>query len=142
MNTGPAGPNEPSGAPEAASPSKWWGGLRRIGRAFDHSVRGLRAAWTHEAAFRQELLAGGLLVLLVPWVAATAWQAVALVGAVVLVLIVELLNSAIESLADAVSLEHHPLLGRAKDLGSAAVFLSLLLAGAVWLVAIVDRFLS
>jgi diacylglycerol kinase (ATP) len=75
-------------------------------------------------------------VLLACWIAPGRWQALAMVGSIVLVWIVELLNSAVEALADALSIEHHPLLGRAKDLGSAAVMLSLLLAGGTWAVAL------
>lgn len=121
-------------------PMKSRGGWRRIVAATGYSAAGLKAAFRHEAAFRQELAIGVPALLLAGWVASTAWQALALVTVVVLVWIVELLNSAIESLADAVSDEHRPLLGRAKDLGSAAVMLSLLLAGAVWALALWQRF--
>lgn len=116
------------------------GGLKRVRDATFYSLAGLRAAFVHEAAFRQELALGVPAVLLAAWVAATPWQALALVAVVVLVWIVELLNSGLEALADSVSGEHHPLLGRAKDLGSAAVMLSLLLAALVWAVALWQRF--
>ena len=76
------------------------------------------------------------MLVLVPFVAPGRWQALMMAGSVLAVLVVELLNSALEALADAISLERHPLLGRAKDLGSAAVMLSLLFAGAVWLVVL------
>ena len=76
------------------------------------------------------------MLLLVPFVAPGRWQALMMAGSVLAVLVVELLNSALEALADAISLERHPLLGRAKDLGSAAVMLSLLFAAAVWLVVL------
>jgi len=110
------------------------GGLQRVWRAAGYSWAGLRAALRHEAAFRQEL-ALGLPLLLLAWVLApTRWQALALSASIVLVWIVELLNSAIEALADAVSAERHPLLGRAKDLGSAAVMLALTLSVATWAV--------
>ena len=112
------------------------GGLRRVLNATSYSWAGLRAAWRDEAAFRQELAVGVPLVLLAPWLAPGRWQALAMIASVVLVWIVELLNSAIEGLADAVSLERHPMLGRAKDLGSAAVMLSLFVAVAVWTVAL------
>ncbi len=112
------------------------GGLRRVWRAMRYSVAGLRAAWRHEAAFRQEVALGLPMLLLVPFIAPGRWQALALAGSVVAVWVVELLNSAIEALADAVSAEHHPLLGRAKDIGSAAVMLALLFAGCVWLVVL------
>lgn len=112
------------------------GGLQRIVRAASYSLAGLRAAWRHEAAFRQELVLGLPLVLLAPWLAPTRWAALAMVASVVLVWVVELLNSAVEALADAVSIAHHPLLGRAKDLGSAAVMLCLLLVPLTWAVAL------
>jgi diacylglycerol kinase (ATP) len=118
------------------SPFKSRGGLRRILQAARYSAAGLRAAVRHEAAFRQELLIGVPMVLLALFIAPGRWQALAMIASVVLVWIVELLNSAVEALADQVSIDHHPLLGRAKDLGSAAVMLSLLLAVATWTVAL------
>jgi diacylglycerol kinase (ATP) len=122
--------------PSAGLPFKSRGGLRRIANAAGYSWAGLRAAWQHEAAFRQELAVGVPLVLLALVLAPGRWQALAMIASIVLVWIVELLNSAIEWLADAVSVERHPMLGRAKDLGSAAVMLSLALAVAVWAVAL------
>ncbi len=125
---------EPTTAAEPASPFKSRGGLQRVWRAAGYSWAGLRSAMRHEAAFRQEL-ALGLPMLLLAWVLApTRWQALALTASIVLVWLVELLNSAIEALADAISADHHPLLGRAKDLGSAAVMLALLLCAATWAV--------
>lgn len=123
-----------SEAGEAASAFKSRGGLQRIWRALGYSWAGLRVAVRHEAAFRQELLLGLPLIVLALWAAPSRWQALLLVCSVVWVWIVELLNSALEALADAVSLQHHPLLGRAKDLGSAAVMLSLCLSGLTWAV--------
>lgn len=120
----------------AASAFKSRGGLRRIARAMHYSWAGLRAAVRHEAAFRQELLLAVPMLLLVPWLAPGRWQALLMAGSLVAVLVVELLNSAVEALADAVTIEHHALLGRAKDLGSAAVMLSLLFAAAVWAVVL------
>lgn len=117
-------------------PFKSRGGLRRIANAAAYSWAGLRAAWRHEAAFRQELAVGVPLVLLALVMAPGRWQALAMIASIVLVWIVELLNSAVEWLADAVSVERHPMLGRAKDLGSAAVMLSLALAVGVWAVAL------
>ncbi len=103
-------------------------GWQRLVRATGYSVAGLRAAWRHEAAFRQELLVA-VPMLVVAWVfAPDRWQALLLTGSLVLVCLVELLNSAIEAIADAVSLHAHPLLGRAKDMASAAVLLSVLLS--------------
>ena len=107
-------------------------GLRRIVNATLFSLAGLRAAWQHEAAFRQELM---LAVVLIPagiWLGRTAVERSLLIGSCLLVLIVELLNSAIEAIVDRVGLEPHPLSGRAKDLGSAAVFVSLALVLVVW----------
>ena len=112
------------------------GGLRRILHAFSYSLAGLRAAVRHEAAFRQELALGLPMIVLALFIAPGRWAALAMIGSVLLVWIVELLNSAVEALAAAVSVERHPLLGRAKDLGSAAVMLCLLLAVATWTVAL------
>ena len=128
---------EPKSVPTSAFKSR--GGLRRVWNAFGYSRAGFAAALRHEAAFRQELALGVPMLLLAPLVAPTALQALALAGVVLLVWIVELLNSAIEALADSISTEQHPLLGRAKDLGSAAVMLALLLAAAVWAVVIWQR---
>ncbi|MFO1288896.1 MAG: diacylglycerol kinase [Rubrivivax sp.] len=127
--------------PPAASEFKSRGGLARIWRAFLYSRAGFAAAFRHEAAFRQELALGVPMVLAAWWLAPTPLQALALVAVVVLVWIVEIVNSAIEALADAVSTEHHPLLGRAKDYGSAAVMLALVLAGLTWAVVLGARFL-
>lgn len=112
------------------------GGWRRVWQAGRYSLAGLRAALRHEAAFRQELAVGVPLLLLLPWIAPGRWQGLLMAGSIVLVWIVELLNSAVEAVADAVSVDHHPLLGRAKDLGSAAVMLSLMLAVVVWTVVL------
>ena len=126
-------PSHPNPAPSAF---KSRGGVQRVWRAFSYSLAGLRAAVRHEAAFRQELALGLPLLLLTPWVAPGRWQALAMAASIVLVWIVELLNSAVEALADALSVERHPLLGRAKDLGSAAVMMSLGLAVVVWTTAL------
>jgi diacylglycerol kinase (ATP) len=124
----------PAEPPARSSPFKSRGGLQRVWRAAGYSWAGLRAALRHEAAFRQEL-ALGLPLLVLAWVLApTRWHALALSASIALVWILELFNSAIEALADAVSAEHHPLLGRAKDLGSAAVGLALGLCVATWVV--------
>lgn len=112
------------------------GGLRRIFNAARYSWAGLRAAVRHEAAFRQELAIGLPMIAVALFVAPGRWAALAMIASVLLVWIVELLNSAVEALADALSVERHPLLGRAKDLGSAAVMLSLGLAVATWAVAL------
>jgi diacylglycerol kinase (ATP) len=109
-------------------------GLARLMPATRYSLAGLRAAFQTESAFRQELALGGLMLLSLPWLAPGRQQALLMAGSVVAVWVVELLNSAIEAVADAQTLEHDPMIGRAKDIGSAAVFLSLLFAGTVWLV--------
>ena len=128
-----------------ASPAQSYksrGGLGRIWRALRYSRAGFTAAFRHEAAFRQELALGIPMVLLAPWLARTALEALALIGVVVLVWIVELMNSAVEALADAISEAHHPVLGRAKDIGSAAVMLSLVFAALTWAVILGARFFS
>ena len=116
------------------APQKSKGGPARLLAAARYSAAGLRAAVQHEAAFRQELALGLPMVAFALWLHPGRVQTLMLVGSVVLVWVVELLNSAIEALADALSTEQHPLLGRAKDLGSAAVLLSLLLAAFTWAV--------
>jgi diacylglycerol kinase (ATP) len=107
-------------------------GLRRIVNATFFSLAGLREAWLHESAFRQETL---LCVVLIPaafWVGQTAVERSLLIGSCLLVLIVELLNSGVEAVVDRVGDEPHRLSGRAKDLGSAAVLMSLALLVVVW----------
>jgi diacylglycerol kinase (ATP) len=113
--------------------------MQRIWRATVNTLNGLRAAAASEAAFRQELIALGLAIPLALIIAASLWMALALIGTVLALMIVELLNTAIEKLADRVTLEHDPIIGRVKDMGSAAVGLTLLIAGAVWLLAIGER---
>jgi len=125
--------------PKNPSPYKSKGGLRRISTAVGYSYQGLRAAIRHEAAFRQELLLALILVPSAFFLGRNALEVLLLISAVFLVLIVELINSAIEALADAITLESHPLLGRAKDLGSAAVFLALTYAAVVWLSLLILR---
>jgi diacylglycerol kinase (ATP) len=118
------------------------GGVARIWRAFGYSRSGFISAFRHEAAFRQELAIGLPMIVSSWWLGRTAAEALVLSAVVVLVWIAELLNSAIEAVADAVSEEHHTLLGRAKDLGSAAVMLSLFLAGITWAVILLPRWLQ
>ncbi len=114
-------------------------GVRRLWVAARYSWQGLRAAWQQEPAVRQELL---LFLLAMPaawWLGETALTRVALLGVVLLVLVVELINSAIEAIADALHPDAHPLIGRAKDFGSAAVFLALVLTALVWGAALWQR---
>ena len=111
-------------------------GLRRILLATRYSLEGLLAAFRGEAAFRQELALAVVLVPLGVWLGDNGAQRALLAGAVLLVLIVELLNSALEAAVDRISDERHPLAKRAKDLGSAAVMISLATAAAVWLLVL------
>ena len=107
-------------------------GLIRIIKAAGYSWKGLRAAWQHEAAFRQEALLALAGVIIACWLDVDAITRVLLIGSVFLIIIVEILNSAIEAVVDRIGSEFHPLAGRAKDMGSAAVLLSILLAVFVW----------
>jgi diacylglycerol kinase (ATP) len=113
--------------------------MERLLRATINSWNGLRVVFRSEAAFRQELavLLPAIPIALV--VAEESWKRLSLIGVLVLLLIVELLNTAIEKLADRVNLEIDPQIGRVKDMGSAAVLLTLLIAGAVWLLALAER---
>jgi diacylglycerol kinase (ATP) len=108
-------------------------------RATINTWQGLRAAARSEAAFREELVALALAVPLAFVVAGEAWKRFLLIGVVVFLLIVELLNTAIEKLADRVNLAIDPQIGRVKDMGSAAVGLALLMAAAAWLMALAER---
>lgn len=128
--------SDPKPEPAAVHAFKSRDGLRRIVSALRYSGAGLRAAVRHEAAFRQELLVGVPLAVASWWLAKTPSQAMLLTGVVMLVWVVELLNSAVEAVADAVSTRPHALLGRAKDLGSAAVMVTLVLAAATWVVVL------
>ena len=107
-------------------------GLVRIVRAFRYSLQGLGACYRHEAAFRQEVLAALLIVPLGLWLGRDGGERALLVGSWCLVMVVELLNSAVEATVDRVSLDSHSLAKRAKDIGSAAVFVALLNAAAIW----------
>jgi diacylglycerol kinase (ATP) len=113
--------------------------VRRLLRATLNSWHGLRAAARSEQAFREELAAFVLAVPAAFLVAADTWRRVMLIGVIALLMIVELLNTAIEKLSDHVTPHHHDAIGRIKDMGSAAVGLALLLAGFVWLVALAER---
>jgi diacylglycerol kinase (ATP) len=115
------------------SPHKGQRGLRRLFNALFYSLSGLRLAFDHESAFRQEIALAAVLVPVACLVSVTAAERVLLIGSVVLLLIVELLNSSVEAAIDRIGLDTHRLSKRAKDLGSAAVFLALLLVLATWL---------
>ena len=124
-------PEEP-----AFSAFKSRSGLRRIAGAMRYSLAGMRSAWKHEHAFRQEVIViapAAVAALLMP---VTALEKLLLIASMVLVLVVELLNSAIEAVVDRVSLERHPLSKNAKDFGSAAVMLTVLLSAACWAVVL------
>jgi diacylglycerol kinase (ATP) len=112
-------------------------GLRRIVLATRYSLEGLAAALKGEAAFRQELALAVVLVPLGIWLGRTGAERALLAGSVLVVLVVELLNSALEAAVDRISTDHHALSKRAKDLGSASVMLALALAGLVWLLILV-----
>ena len=123
-----------------SNPHKGRTGLERIVRATGYSIEGLLAAYRGESAFRQEFWLAAVLLPLSFWLGRSWVEVAMLAGSVVLVLIVELLNSGIEAAIDRVSFELHDLSKRAKDLASAAVLLSLLLCGGIWLAALWQRF--
>jgi diacylglycerol kinase (ATP) len=123
----------------ATNPQKARTGLNRIWHAAGYSVAGLRAGWG-EKAFRQEALLAIVLVPLSFWLGRNWAEVALLAGAVVLVLITELLNTGIEAAIDRIGPEWHELSKRAKDMGSAAVLLALLLCGGIWAAALLQRF--
>lgn len=125
--------------PDPVNPQKQRRGLNRIWHAWGYSLEGLRAGWG-ETAFRQEVFAALILVPLALWLGRDWTESALLAGSVILVLIVELLNSGIEAAIDRISLDRHEQSKRAKDLGSAAVLLSLLLCLGVWSAAVYQRF--
>ncbi len=122
-----------------ANPQKHRKGLQRIWHAAGYSIAGMRTGWG-ETAFRQEALAALCMLPLSFWVGKSWIEIALLAGSVLLVLIVELLNTAIESAIDRIGPEWHDLSKRAKDMGSAAVLLSLLLCAGVWTAALYHRF--
>jgi len=118
------------------SPYKGKTGLRRLINATRYSLAGIAEAARHEDAFRQELLLAAVLVPLGLWLGHSGIERALLCGSVLLVLIVELLNSAVEATVDRISLEDHQLAKRAKDIGSAAVMLALATTGLVWILVL------
>ena len=114
------------------SPFKGQTGLRRVWNALNYSLSGLRAAYLNEDAFRQETLLATLMIPLALILPSSGIGKAMMIGSVLLVLIVELLNSAIEAAVDRISLDHHRLSKRAKDIGSAAVLITLLNVLATW----------
>ena len=114
------------------SPHKSTSGLQRIGRAFFYSMDGFTAALKHEHAFRQELMMCMVMLPFAIFMPLVATERVLLIASLLLVLVVEILNSAIEAVVDRISLENHELSKRAKDFGSAAVFISLVIVIVTW----------
>lgn len=125
-----------------SNPHKGRTGLERVIRATGYSMAGLTAAYRGESAFRQEFWLAVLMFPLAFWLGRSWVEVALLAGSLMLVLIVELLNSGIEAAIDRVSYELHDLSKRAKDLASAAVFLSLLLCAGVWLAALWQRYFA
>jgi diacylglycerol kinase (ATP) len=126
-------PSSGSAAPGDSRALKGKRGAQRIVNALRYSLDGLRAAWSGEDAFRQELILAAVLVPVALLVPVSLVERLLLIGSVVMVLIVELLNTAVEAAIDRHSFEINPLAKRAKDLGSAAVLLALFLTGGVWI---------
>jgi diacylglycerol kinase (ATP) len=120
------------------SPHKGKTGLRRVLNATRYSLEGLAAAARHEDAFRQELIVFAITVPVALWLGRTGLERALLIGCLFLVLIVELVNSAVEAAVDRVSFENHRLAKRAKDIGSAAVMLSIVNAAVVWLLILLS----
>jgi diacylglycerol kinase (ATP) len=121
------------------SPFKGKTGVERIVQAFFNSVAGFADAWKHESAFRQEILLACIMIPAAFVMPVTPVERALLLAVVLLVLIVELLNSSVEAAIDRISFEHHSLSKRAKDIGSAAVFVSLCLAVLVWSVILLPK---
>jgi diacylglycerol kinase (ATP) len=129
------------GAPSEGSTLKGTRGLRRLVNATHYSLDGLRAAWRYENAFRQELVLTVVLAPIALLLPLSGVEKVLLVGSLLLVLIAELLNTAIEAAVDRDSVEINPLGKRAKDYGSAAVMLALVAAGLTWLTILASHYL-
>jgi diacylglycerol kinase (ATP) len=114
------------------SPYKGKTGLRRLVNAFGYSIAGTLAAFKHEDAFRQEVILTAILAPVAIYYGETAIDQALMIGSLLLIIIVELLNSSIEATVDRISVKHHKLAKRAKDIGSAAVFFSLINAAVIW----------
>jgi len=115
-----------------ASPFKGKTGIRRLINAFGYSIEGFKAAFVHEDAFRQEVFLAVVLIPLAIYLGNSPIEQALMIASVLLVLIVELLNSAIEAAVDHTSTEHHALAKQAKDIGSSAVFIALVIVAVVW----------
>lgn len=120
------------------SPYKGKTGLRRLFNAFGYSLAGFRAAYKHEDAFRQEALLAFFLIPLAIWLPVSLIGKALMIGSVLLVIIVELINSAIEATVDRISLDSHDLAKRAKDIGSSAVLVSLINTIVIWLLVLLQ----
>jgi diacylglycerol kinase (ATP) len=114
-------------------------GMTRLMRAFGYSFQGFVHAWREEAAFRQEVCLAGLVIPLGLFLGRSGVERALLVCPMLVILVVEILNSAVEAVVDRSGTERHPLAGMAKDMGSAAVMLSFVLLGTVWLLVLSDR---
>jgi diacylglycerol kinase (ATP) len=138
MKIDPSNSNQPSNQPHVESPFKGKTGLRRLLNAFGYSLDGFKAAYKHEDAFRQEVLLAAIFIPLAFYLEPAALNRALMIGSVLLVLIVELLNSAIEAVVDRVSIERHELAKRAKDIGSAAVFIALTNVVIIWCLILIN----
>ena len=119
------------------SPYKGKTGLRRLINAFGYSIAGTLAAFKHEDAFRQEVILTAILTPVAIYSGETAIDQALMISSLLLIIIVELLNSSIEATVDRISVKHHKLAKRAKDIGSAAVFFSLINAAIIWFLLLV-----
>ena len=119
------------------SPYKGKTGIKRLANAFTYSVAGTYAAFKHEDAFRQEVILSAVLIPLAIYLGQTGIEQALMIASVLLVIIVELLNSSVEATVDRISVKRHKLSKRAKDIGSAAVFFSLIHAAVVWFLILV-----
>ena len=119
------------------SPYKGKTGIKRLANAFKYSVAGTLAAFKHEDAFRQEVILSIVLIPLAIYLGETTTEQALMITSVILIIIVELLNSSVEATVDRISVKRHKLAKRAKDIGSAAVFFSLVNASVIWFLIIV-----
>ena len=122
------------------SPHKSNPGLERVGRALAYSLQGLRAAYRNESAFRQEIFLALVLIPVACVLPVALTQKALLISCVLIVLVIELVNSAVEATVDRISLDHHEFSKRAKDVGSAAVLLSLINCLLVWVLVLIEVF--
>jgi diacylglycerol kinase (ATP) len=123
------------------SPYKGKTGIRRLINAFGYSCAGLKTAYKNEDAFRQEVVLAAVLIPLAIYLEVSTIERILMIGSVLLLIIVELLNSAVEATVDRISLDHHKLAARAKDIGSAAVLMSLVNLLMVWGLIILQKFM-